>query len=111
MPDPANAGRQHTKVRSEGYVADAEEILAAFNDEIQTACIGSIGECFEGDPPFHTRGCLSQATSVGSLLNISEQIAEWRKVMKKSVANCFKTKAKETPAEEKPKRKCVRKKK
>lgn len=99
------------KIAGERFVADAEEILAAFNDEIQTACIGSIGECFEGDPPFHTRGCLSQATSVGSLLNISEQIAEWRKAMKKSVANCFKTKAKETPAEEKPKRKCVRKKK
>jgi glycogen debranching enzyme len=99
------------KIAGERFVADAEEILAAFNDEIQTACIGSIGECFEGDPPFHTRGCLSQATSVGSLLNISEQIAEWKKAMKKSAAKCLKAKAEETLTEEKPKRKCVRKKK
>ena len=99
------------KIAGERFVANAEEILAAFNDEIQPASIGSIGECFEGDPPFHTRGCLSQATSVGSLLNISEQIAEWKKAMKKSAAKCLKAKAEETLTEEKPKRKCVRKKK
>jgi glycogen debranching enzyme len=98
------------KIAGERFIFDAEDILAAFNDEIQTACIGSIGECFEGDPPFHTRGCLSQATSVGSLLNISEQIAEWKAAMKKSAANCLKTKVEKAPVEQKPKRKCVRKK-
>ncbi len=61
-------------IAGERFVADAEEILNNFDEEIQTACIGSISECFEGDPPFHARGCLSQATSVGGLLHIKMQI-------------------------------------
>ena len=60
------------------FLGRAEEILAGFHEEIQTACIGSVSECFEGDPPFHARGCLSQATSVGGLLYISDLIESRR---------------------------------
>ena len=115
-------------IAGERFLADAEEILAAFNDEIQTACIGSVSECFEGDPPFHARGCLSQATSVGGLLYISDLIGEWKQksgkivaekkpaAKKATVAKSAKAKAEAEvvaePAEEpKPKKKCVRKKK
>ena len=66
-------------VLGDQFLNRAEEILAAFNDEIQTACIGSVSECFEGDPPFHARGCLSQATSVGGLLYISDLVESHRK--------------------------------
>lgn len=66
-------------VLGDQFLSRAEEILAAFNDEIQTACIGSVSECFEGDPPFHARGCLSQATSVGGLLYISDLLESHRK--------------------------------
>lgn len=66
-------------VLGDQFLSRAEEILAAFNDEIQTACIGSVSECFEGDPPFHARGCLSQATSVGGLLYISDLVESYRK--------------------------------
>lgn len=66
-------------VLGDQFLSRAEEILAAFNDEIQTACIGSVSECFEGDPPFHARGCLSQATSVGGLLYISDLVESHRK--------------------------------
>ena len=67
-----------------------------FDEEIQTACIGSISECFEGDPPFHARGCLSQATSVGALLHIKMQIEEWGKSKKsaKTTAKASKSVAK-----------------
>ena len=115
-------------ISGERFLADAEEILAAFNDEIQTACSGSVSECFEGDPPFHARGCLSQATSVGGLLYISDLIGEWKQksgkvvaekkpaAKKATVAKSAKAKAEAEvvaePAEEpKPKKKCVRKKK
>lgn len=57
-------------IAGERFLPEAEELLAGFEDEIQTACIGSVSECFEGDPPFRARGCLSQATSVGGLLYI-----------------------------------------
>ena len=94
-------------IAGERFLADAEEILASFNDEIQTACIGSISECFEGDPPFRARGCLSQATSVGGLLYISDLIGEWKK---KATKKC---KAEQKVAEEpvKAKRSCGNKKK
>lgn len=118
-------------IAGERFLPEAEEILAAFNDEIQTACIGSVSECFEGDPPFHARGCLSQATSVGGLLYISDLIGEWKQksgktvaekkpVAKKPVAKKSTKAAKgadvaveqqSVSEEPKPKKKCVRKKK
>ena len=119
-------------IAGERFLPEAEEILAAFNDEIQTACIGSVSECFEGDPPFHARGCLSQATSVGGLLYISDMIGEWKQKTGKADAE-KKAAAKKKPAakksakatksaksateqvsvseEPKPKKKCVRSKK
>ncbi len=66
-------------IAGERFLPEAEELLAGFDDEIQTACIGSVSECFEGDPPFRARGCLSQATSVGGLLYIEALTQEWRK--------------------------------
>lgn len=118
-------------IAGERFLPEAEEILSAFNDEIQTACIGSVSECFEGDPPFHARGCLSQATSVGGLLYISDLIGEWKQksgktvaekklVAKKPVAKKSTKAAKSADVaveqqsvseEPKPKKKCVRKKK
>ena len=83
-------------IAGERFLAEAEDILNHFDEEIQTACIGSISECFEGDPPFHARGCLSQATSVGALLHIKMQIEEWGKSKKsaKTTAKASKSVAK-----------------
>ena len=90
-------------IGGERFLADAEELLAGFDEEIQTACIGSISECFEGDPPFRAKGCLSQATSVGGLLYISDMVDGWRKKLKR---------AKKSAEVEEPKaKKCVRRKK
>ena len=48
----------------------AEEILAGFEEDIQTYGIGSIGELFDADPPFAPRGAISQAWSVAAVLDI-----------------------------------------
>ena len=101
-------------IAGERFLPEAEEILAAFDEEIQTACIGSVSECFEGDPPFKAHGCLSQATSVGGLLYISSLNEQYKK--KVSTAKAKATKAAkaakvaevETVAEE-PKKKCCKK--
>ena len=111
-------------IAGERFISDAEAILEAFNDEIQTDCIGSVSECFEGDPPFRARGCVSQATSVGGLLYISDLITEWKKksgkvvaekpAAKKCAAKATKSAKAATEVEsvsEEPKKKCVRKKK
>ena len=104
-------------IAGERFLPEAKSILAAFDEEIQTSCIGSISECFEGDPPFRAHGCLSQASSVGGLLFISDIISEWEKSAKKPAKT---TKAKATKAakaevveekvEEKPAKKCGAKK-
>lgn len=65
-------------IAGERFLPEADELLAGFQDEIQTACIGSVSECFEGDPPFRARGSLSQATSVGGLLYIHALTEQWR---------------------------------
>ena len=85
-------------IGGERFLPTAEELLSGFEEDIQTACIGSVSECFEGDPPFRARGCTSQATSVGGLLYIHSLVEEWRKKVAKDKG-------------EKPAKKCVRKKK
>ena len=90
-------------IGGERFLPDAEELLAGFEEEIQTSCIGSISECFEGDPPFRAKGCLSQATSVGGLLYISNMVSSWRNKLKR---------AKKSAQGEEPKaKKCVSRKK
>ena len=108
-------------IAGERFLADAEELLAGFDEEIQTSCIGSVSECFEGDPPFKAHGCLSQATSVGGLLYISMLADQWRKPAEKKPAakKCAAKKTADkkvaesqaTAEAEAPKKKCVRKKK
>ncbi|MBE6199508.1 MAG: amylo-alpha-1,6-glucosidase [Rikenellaceae bacterium] len=109
-------------IAGERFLPEAKDILAAFDEEIQTSCIGSISECFEGDPPFRAHGCLSQATSVGGLLYISDLISAWDKAPKAAKPKATKatktTKAakaevvevKVEAEVEKPKKKCGAKK-
>ena len=91
-------------LRGESFVAEACSILEAFDEELQTKCVGSISERFEGDPPHNPRGGVSHATSVAGLLLINSLIAkhETKKPVRKSAKKVEAT-------AEKPKRKCVRK--
>ena len=89
------------------FVADAERILNEFDDELQTKCVGSISERFEGDPPHNPRGSVSHATSVGGLLTINELIQQYS-AKRPARKTCKRAEPKAT-AEDKPKRKCVRK--
>ena len=86
----------------EKFVDEARQILDAFDDELQTKCVGSLSERFEGDPPHNPRGSVSHATSVAGVLYIAELLERFSR---KKPAR--KTSAKTT--EEAPKKKCVRK--
>jgi predicted glycogen debranching enzyme len=48
--------------------AAAREMLAPFHDHLGDACIGTISEVFDAEPPFHPRGCAAQAWSVAEVL-------------------------------------------
>lgn len=57
-----------------GFVMRAGEIIAGFDEDINSYGIGSIAEIYDGDPPHHQRGAISQAWSVGAILRIREMI-------------------------------------
>jgi glycogen debranching enzyme len=83
--------------------------LEAFDAELQTKCVGSISERFEGDPPHNPRGSVSHATSVAGLLYINMLINEYAPKKRKTTKKAAPKAEAEAAAEEKPKRKCVRK--
>ncbi len=69
-------------IQGDKFLQQAEDILAGFEDEIQIYCIGSIGELYDADPPFTPRGAVSQAWSVGSVLEIHRMICDHRPAKK-----------------------------
>ena len=86
-------------IDGDSFLPQAEEILANFEEDIQTYGIGSIGELFDADPPFAPRGAVSQAWSVAAVLDIygmirrrkpEEQPRKAEKVVKKSTAKTAK---------------------
>jgi glycogen debranching enzyme len=48
--------------------AGARRLLEGFAPHLDEACIGSISEVFDAEPPFTPRGCVSQAWSVAEVL-------------------------------------------
>jgi len=47
---------------------EARRWLAPLWDHLREAGLGQISEIFDGDPPFHARGCIAQAWSVAEVL-------------------------------------------
>ncbi len=61
-----------------GFVAEAEELLAGFEEDIASYGIGSVCEIYDGDPPHSQCGAISQAWSVGAVLRINEMVNEYK---------------------------------
>jgi glycogen debranching enzyme len=51
----------------------ARKLLDGFAQHLSEACVGSISEIFDAEPPFLPRGCIAQAWSVAEVLR------SWRK--------------------------------
>jgi glycogen debranching enzyme len=47
---------------------EARRFLEGFVSHLNEACIGSIGEIFDAEPPYEPRGCIAQAWSVAEVL-------------------------------------------
>lgn len=50
--------------------AGARRFLDGFSDHLNEACLGSISEIFDAEPPFTPRGCVAQAWSVAEVLRV-----------------------------------------
>jgi predicted glycogen debranching enzyme len=48
----------------------ARQFLAGFEPHLSEACIGSISEIFDAEPPYTPRGCIAQAWSVAEVLRV-----------------------------------------
>ena len=59
---------QQEKQPEETTVATIEAIILEASTHLNDICIGQICENFDGDAPFHGRGCMAQAWSVAELL-------------------------------------------
>lgn len=51
-----------------GEAAAARKFLEGFVPHLDEACVGSISEIFDAEPPFTPRGCIAQAWSVAEVL-------------------------------------------
>jgi glycogen debranching enzyme len=51
-----------------GDAAGARRWLEGFAAHLSEACVGSISEVFDAEPPFTPRGCVAQAWSVAEVL-------------------------------------------
>ncbi len=56
------------KLYGKSFIRKAEELIAAFEEDMTVHCIGSISELYDGDPPFQPHGCPSYAASVAEIL-------------------------------------------
>jgi glycogen debranching enzyme len=54
----------------------ARRALSGLLPHLDDACIGSISEIFDAEPPFTPRGCIAQAWSVAEVLRAMLKIAK-----------------------------------
>ena len=58
-----------------GQTAGARRFLDGFPAVLDEACVGSISEIFDAEPPFQARGCIAQAWSVAEVLRCWQKTA------------------------------------
>lgn len=63
-------------IMGEKFLEEARSIIAGFEEDIQAYCIGSVNEVYDADPPYTPKGSMSQAWSVGAVLEICRMVAE-----------------------------------
>jgi predicted glycogen debranching enzyme len=56
--------------------AGARRCLQGFVEHLSEACVGSISEIFDAEPPYTPRGCIAQAWSVAEVLRCWAKTAE-----------------------------------
>jgi predicted glycogen debranching enzyme len=59
-----------------GNPMEARKYLTGFVDHLGEACMGSISEVFDAEPPFTPRGCIAQAWSVAEVLRCWARTAD-----------------------------------
>jgi predicted glycogen debranching enzyme len=54
----------------DSYRENVRRVIENFRYHLNEACIGSVSEIFDADPPHHPRGCVAQAWGVAEVLRV-----------------------------------------
>ena len=65
----------------------ARRLLEGFDTHLSEACVGSIGEIFDAEPPYVPRGCIAQAWSVAEVLRCLLKTGEKRGTSERQPSN------------------------
>jgi predicted glycogen debranching enzyme len=69
--------RGYLKLHKQSGVSHIKKILEGFEEEMTIHGIGSISEIYNGDPPHHPKGAISQAWSVAALLQMFKMLEKY----------------------------------
>jgi glycogen debranching enzyme len=58
------------KTAGDQFKEEALAIIQRFIYHLGEACIGTVSEIFDGDAPYHPRGCVAQAWGVAEILRV-----------------------------------------
>lgn len=58
----------YLKVFGHSGVSYIDRMLIGYEDEMTNACVGSLSQLYDGNPPFSGRGAISHATNVAGIL-------------------------------------------
>ena len=75
----------YLKIHKMGAISFIERQLVAYEDEMNSHCIGSIPELFDGNPPFKGRGAVSFAMNVAELLRILKLLTKYNQMYNDSL--------------------------
>ncbi|MDL2330397.1 amylo-alpha-1,6-glucosidase [Odoribacter sp. OttesenSCG-928-A06] len=56
------------RLYGKSFIPAAKELIQGFEEDIALHGVCSISEVYDGNPPYHPNGCISQAWSVGEVL-------------------------------------------
>lgn len=65
-------------VHGESGVEQAQKVIDDFAYHLNEACIGSVSEIFDAEPPHHPRGCIAQAWGVAEILRVIKDYQLYR---------------------------------
>jgi len=68
----------YLKIHKHSGLSFVQSLVDNFEDQIMEHGIGSISEIYDGDPPHHPRGAISQAWSVAEVLRIIEMLKSYK---------------------------------
>jgi predicted glycogen debranching enzyme len=58
------------KVQGQEGKEHAKDVIDNFSYHLNEACLGSVSEIFDAEPPHHPRGCIAQAWGVAEVLRV-----------------------------------------